>query len=798
MLKRKQKVKTFCVLVCLYFNFTFLNNTDLRYILPILLLFQVTFLFSQENVTLSGRITNAETGEDLIGATIYVEEMNRGTATNTYGFYSLSLPEGEYTFIYSFLGFAEETITLNLSRQQKYDVAMEPASEEIQEIVVRTEALNQNVTSTEMGTVKLDPKVVKAIPVIFGEQDILKTIQLMPGVNSAGEGSSGFFVRGGQADQNLVLLDNAPVFNPSHLLGFFSVFNSDAISNAKLYKGGVPAQYGGRTSSVLDVNMREGNSERFTASGGIGLISSRLTLEGPLTKNGSSFLLSGRRTYADLFLLLSKNENLKESKLYFYDLNLKTHIELGDRDRLYISGYLGRDALKTSMFGFDWGNKVATLRYTHVFSQKMFSSTSLIFNDYNYKTSADFDFAFDLSAGLVGNTFKQKFTYYLTPENTFHFGFEANDYKFKPGNLETVSLQNEAQVIDVPEKHGTEMAAYVSHEITIGERLSLHYGLRASYFYRYGEGTEYEFDNEGHVVDSASYQRGDHYSRFFYIEPRLALTYIFSEKSSVKAGFNRMTQNIHLLQNSSAGTPVDFWTPSSVNIKPQVADQVSLGFFRNFSDNTYKLSVETYYKNMQNQIDYRTGASLLLNEKAEGELLYGKGRAYGIEFLFEKSLGDFTGWFSYTLSRSEKKIDGINKNQWYPARQDRLHDISLVGIYKISPQWTISANWVYNTGTAVTLPTGKYYIDGTIANLYTGRNGYRMPDYHRLDLGATWLLSKTKRTRSELNFSVYNAYARKNPYSYVFGQDDDNPDQTQTTMIYLFSAIPSISWNFKF
>ncbi|MDA3815762.1 MAG: TonB-dependent receptor [Prolixibacteraceae bacterium] len=770
----------------------------MRYILPILLLFLGTILYAQESVTMSGRITNAETGEDLIGATIYVEELSRGAASNTYGFYSVSMPSGKYTFIFSYLGFATEQVVLDIQNEKEYDIALDPASKEIQEIIVRTEALNQNITSTEMGTVKLDPKVVKAIPVIFGEQDILKTIQLMPGVNSAGEGSSGFFVRGGQADQNLVLLDNAPVFNPSHLLGFFSVFNSDAISNVKLYKGGVPAQYGGRASSVLDVNMREGNSERFAASGGIGLISSRLTLEGPLGKNGSSFLVSGRRTYADLFLMLSKNETLKESKLYFYDLNLKTHIELGDHDRLYLSGYLGRDALKTSMFGFDWGNKVATLRYTHVFSSKLFSNTSLIFNDYNYKTNADFDFAFNLSAGLVGNTLKQKFTYYVNPDHTLHFGFEANDYKFKPGNLETVSLDNVAQKIDVPEKRGTEMAAYLSDEQKIGEKISLHYGLRASYFYRYGTGVEYEFDNNGNTLDSINYEKGERYNPYLNFEPRVSATYIFNEQTSIKAGYNRMTQYIHLLQNSSAGTPVDFWTPSSVNIKPQVADQVNLGVFRNIKDNIYKMSVEMYYKNMQNQIDYKTGASLLLNDKVEAELLYGNGHAYGIEFLVEKTMGDLSGWISYTLSRSEKQIDGINKNQWYPARQDRLHDVSVVAIYKFSPQWTFSGSWVYNTGTAVTFPAGKYYIDGTIANLYTERNGYRMPDYHRLDLGATWLLSKSERTRSELNFSVYNAYAHKNPYSYVFEQDGDDSDRTKTTMIYLFSAIPSISWNFKF
>lgn len=769
-----------------------------KFLVILLFVLWTNLAFSQQRVTLSGRITNAETGEDLIGATVYVKEIKRGTASNTYGFYSLSFDEGQYTFVFSYLGFKSEEIAFDVNESQAYNVALIPVDEQLDEVVVRTEAVNQNITSTEMGTVKLDPAIVKSIPVIFGEQDILKTIQLMPGVNSAGEGSSGFIVRGGQADQNLVLLDNAPVFNPSHLLGFFSVFNSDAINSAKLYKGGVPAQYGGRASSVLDVNMREGNSERFAASGGIGLISSRITLEGPLMKNGSSFLISGRRTYADLFLLFSKDETLRESKLYFYDLNLKAHIEMGSRDRIYLSGYLGRDALKTTMFGFDWGNKVATVRYTHVFSSKLFSNTSLILNDYNYKTNADFDFSFDLSAGIVGRTLKQKFTWYANADNTLNFGVEANDYLFKPGDLETVSLQNEPTVINVPEKRGTEMALYLSNEQLVVEKLLINYGLRVSHFFRYGQGNDYRFDTEGNVLDSLSYQKGDVYDRYLNWEPRLSATYIFNDHTSIKVGFNRMAQYIHLLQNASAGTPVDFWTPSSVNIKPQVADQLSFGFFRNFNEHSYRFSVETYCKNMQNQIDYKTGASLLLNDRVEAELLYGQGHAYGVELLLEKQQGKLTGWLSYTLSRSERRIEGINNGSWYPSRQDRLHDVSVVAMYKWSPRWTLSANWVYNTGTAVTLPAGKYYIDGTIANLYTERNGYRMPDYHRLDLGATWLLSKSKARHSELSFSVYNAYARKNPYSYVFEQDRDNPEQVKTTMIYLFSAIPSISWNFKF
>lgn len=764
----------------------------------IILLLITINLFAQQKVTLLGNIRDASSGEDLIGATVYVEQIKSGTISNPYGFYSLSLVPGFYTFRVSFLGYQTQTFTLSVDTEMSYNIKLEPSTEELDEIVISTEAINQNIIGNEMGSFKLDPKIIKAIPVLFGEQDILKTIQLMPGVSSAGEGSTGFFVRGGQADQNLVLLDDAPVYNPSHLLGFFSVFNSDAINDVKLYKGGVPASFGGRASSVLDVKMREGNSERFAASGGIGLISSRLTLEGPLAKNGSSFLISGRRTYADLFLLFSKNENIKDSKLFFYDLNLKTHVELGAKDRVYLSGYLGRDAMKTSSFGFNWGNKVGTLRWTHVFSSKLFSNTSIIFNDYNYATEADLDFSFSLNAGILGKTAKQRFTYYANTNNTLSFGIEVNDYTFKPGSLELISVDGNEQSFSVAEKSGLESALYLSNEQKIGSRLSLGYGLRLSNFTRIGPSKEFSFNARGEVSDTASFEKGDWFNPYWNLEPRLSATFVFNENTSVKAGFNRLAQYIHLLQNSTAGTPVDYWIPTSPNVKPQISDQVSVGVFRNLNNHRYQISVEAYYKTMQNQIDYKTGAELVLNEMVEGELLYGDGKAYGTEFLFEKKEGKLTGWVAYTLARSLKQIEGINRNDWYPARQDRIHDFSIVAIYQMNSRWTLSGNWIYYTGNAVTFPTGKYYVAGSIASLYTERNGYRMPDYHRLDVGVTWLLAKRNNYRSELNFSVYNAYAHKNPYSYIFSEDRDNPGQTKTTMIYLFSAIPSISWNFKF
>jgi len=753
---------------------------------------------AQVKYSVSGTVTDASTGEDLIGSTIYIEQIKFGLNTNNYGYFSVAVKPGIYDLVITFLGYEPQKITISVDRNIQKNIKLVPKSEEIGEVVVSTQARNQNIVGNEMGTVKLTTQTIKAIPVLFGEQDVLKTIQLMPGVSSAGEGSTGFFVRGGQADQNLVLLDDAPVFNPSHLLGFFSVFNSDAINDVKLYKGGVPANFGGRSSSVLDVHMREGNAQRFSASGGIGLISSRLTVEGPLGKNGSSFLLSGRRTYADLFLLFAKNETLKSSQLYFYDLNLKTNIKLGEKDRIYLSGYLGRDALKTGLFGFNWGNKVGILRWTHVFSPKLFSNTSVIYNDYDYITEANLDFSFNLKAGIIGKNVKQRFTWYLDNNNTLLFGAEVNNYVFKPGSLKLVSLDQDPQNFNVSQKEGIESAIYIANEQKVGEKLTLGYGLRLTNFYRIGPSTEYSFNSKGEAVDSLVHADGKWYNPYWNWEPRFNATYIFDENTSVKLGYNRMAQYIHLLQNSTGGTPIDYWIPSSPNVKPQVADQISAGVFQNFKNNRYQLSVEIYYKAMQNQIDYKTGANLLLNEKVERELLYGVGKAYGAEFLIEKKEGKLTGWIAYTLARSLKQIDGINKGKWYPARQDRIHDLSIVAIYQLNSKWTFSANWVYYTGNAITFPAGKYYYDGSIANLYTERNGYRMPDYHRLDVGATWVLAQRKHYYSELNFSVYNAYAHKNPYSYIFSEDRDHPGQTKTTMVYLFSAIPSISWNFKF
>jgi len=618
----------------------------------------------------------------------------------------------------------------------------------------------------------------------------------MPGVSPVGEGNSGFYVRGGNADQNLILLDDAPVFNPSHLLGFFSVFNSDAIRDVKLYKGGVPARYGGRASSVMDIRMKEGNMKDYNVSGGIGLISSRIMVEGPIEQDKSSFMISGRRTYADLFLPLSNDENIKGNKLYFYDLNIKTNLIINKNNRVFLSGYFGRDVLQAKDFGFSWGNKAGSLRWNHQFSPSLFTNTTMVINDYNYKTEGDIDGKFSLMAGIKDFSLKQDYALSLSNRFSFLIGFNTVVHHFKPG--EVVSNSKNITSFKIQEKVGWENAIYAFMEHQLSDRLNIGYGIRMSAFTRIGAGTENTYNTDESIVKVETYSKGKLYGTYTGFEPRFNLTLLLSDNSSFKAGYNRMSQYIHLLSNSSAGTPVDYWLPSSNNIKPQFISQISAGYFREFNSNAINFSIEGYYKKMENQIDYRNNADVFLNENAEAELLFGIGRAYGLEFLVKKNSGVFTGWISYTLSRTEKKFNEINDGSWYPARQDRTHDISIVLNMQASKRLTLSSTWVYYTGNAITFPSGKYEMDGNVVNYFTSRNGYRMPSYHRLDLGATLLLKENHKFRSELSFGLFNAYGRKNAYTILFRTKDDNSGETEAVKIYLFSVIPSITWNFKF
>ena len=754
---------------------------------------------AQARRTVSGTIRDRSSGETLIGASVvFLETPNVSAISNSYGFYSISAIPGSYTMVVSFAGYGNDTVAVYLQKDTSISVALENAAKQLQEAVV-TAGRNNNVTKPLMGVQKLSINEIKDLPVLFGEKDILKTLQLLPGVQSAGDGNSGFFVRGGNTDQNLILLDEATVYNPSHLLGFFSTFNSDAIKDVTLYKGATPAEYGGRLSSVLDVKMNDGNNKEYHASGGIGLISSRLNIEGPIEKDKSSFIVSARRTYADVFLKLSKDSNTNQNSLYFYDINAKANYRLGNKDHIYFSGYFGKDKLGFgNTFGIDYGNATGTLRWNHIFSSRMFSNTSLIYSKYNY------DIQINSGNNNIGITsfikdlhFKEDLQYYANANNKINFGLDVINHTTSPGVI-SASSTSSFNPLALQSKHALESAGYFSHDLTLSPKVSVNYGLRAGSFMVMGPGSFYTYDKAGNAIDTATYSSGKVVKSYFNLEPRFSMNYKLTPSSSVKVAYTRTTQNLHLLSNSTSANPTDVWIPSSNNVKPEIADQVSAGYYRNFKDNQYEFSSEVYYRNMQNQIDYKNGAQLIANENVESQVVFGKGRAYGWELFVKKKYGKLNGWISYTLSRTERQFTEINSGHYFPANQDRTHNLSIVGIYKISKKWTLSADFTYYSGNAVTWPSGKYEVNGQIAFLYTERNAYRMPSYNRLDVGATLQGKKTKKFDSNWNFSIYNLYGRENPYSITFEQDPDDPSKTRALQYALFRWVPSVTYNFKF
>lgn len=770
----------------------------LRLIIIAILLSVFSGAFSQKNYTLSGTITDAESGEDLAGALLSVKNTSYNTISNPYGFYSITLPEGIYDIEIQFVGYENQLSRLNLHSGQVINFRMNAVSFNLDDIEVSGQRADHNITSLGMGSVKISPKQIESIPVLFGERDLIKTLQLMPGIKPAGEGNTGFYVRGGGLDQNLILLDEAPVYNASHLLGFFSVFNSEAIRDAELLKGSIPAEYGGRASSVLDIRMKEGNMKDYHTSGNIGLISSNLSFEGPIKTDVSSFMVSARRTYADLFLKFAPNKALRETDLYFYDLNMKTNFKLDETNRLFVSGYLGRDKFRMEdQFGFDWGSKTATIRLNHTFSEKLFSNSSLIFSNYSYQIDMSGDNDVLLGSVIQDLNLKQDFSWYLNAKNTLKFGTNIIFHKIVPGEVEA-SPRSVYKTLEVRPRRALESAFYVSNSQQFSERLKIYYGLRLALFSNVGPGDFYRFDSNGNLIETNSYDRFKWVKTQGGPEPRLALNYRIGTYDALKASYNRIYQFIHLLTNSTASTPTDVWLPSSDNVKPQISDQWSVGYFRNSTKNRYESSVELYYKNLQNQIDYRNGAKLVFNSTVEAELVFGRGWAYGAEFLFRKNEGKLTGWLGYTLAKTMRQFDLINNGQAFPARQDRRHDISVVAMYDLSRKLQLSATWVYNTGNAVTFPNGKYMVDGRVVGYYTQQNGYRMPDYHRLDIGLTWLRKRTAKFDSSWNFSVYNAYGRENAYFISFRQNRENPEQTEAVQISLFKIIPSVSYKFKF
>lgn len=769
-------------------------------------LISITFLFvfsanslAQESYTINGVVRDSLSGETLIGVSLKFNGKTQvGTSTNAYGFFSYKLNSGTYDLSVSYVGYKTILKKVTISADTKLDLNM-VSDNMIDEIVISAEKRNDNVVNAQMGFAKINLSEIRNVPVLFGERDILKTLQLLPGIKSAGEGNSGFYVRGGSTDQNLILLDEAPVYNASHLLGFFSTFNSDAIKDVSVFKGGMPAQYGGRLSSVLDIRMNDGNKKEYTAEGGIGLISSRLKLEGPIVKDKGSFMISGRRTYADAFLAFSGDSSIKNNTLYFYDLNAKANYQIDDKNTLYLSGYFGRDELGLSeTFGFGWGNTTATLRWNHLYSNRLFSNTSLIYSNYNYVIENFLEENnFKVNSSIRDLNLKQDFQLALNNSHNIRFGVDLIQHTISPGDI-TASETSSVNEVTVEKRKGNEIAAYISDEWEMNDRINVVYGLRASSFFLLGPGSFSNYDQDGNILTTKTYSSGDLVKTYINLEPRVSLSYQINPSSSFKSSYTRNTQNLHLMSNSTAGSPTDLYIMSSNNVRPEIADQVALGYFRNLKDDNYEFSAEVYYKQMQGQIEYRSGTDLRGNRNVEADLLFGDGRAYGIELFFKKRFGKINGWIGYTLSKTERQFNDINNGKWFFAKQDRTHDLSLVGIYKASDRWTFSSTFVYNTGNAVTFPAGKYQLNGNTVFYYPERNSNRMPDYHRLDFSATLEGKPGKKLQSSWSFGVYNLYNRKNAYSIDFRDNPDDKSRTQAVRTTLFGIIPSITWNFKF
>lgn len=771
-----------------------------RIILILFFLFAQTGILSAQNKqTLNGTVSDAKTGETLIGASIKLTGDNlASTMTNSYGFYSLNIPKGNYEISISFIGYNTVKKNIVVNKDQRLSFVLEEDNQ-LNEVVISGVKRNENVSSPQMGLQKINVKEINSVPVLLGERDVLKTLQLLPGIKSAGEGNSGFYVRGGSTDQNLILLDEAPVYNASHLLGFFSTFNSDAIKDVSVYKGGMPAQYGGRLASVLDIKMNDGNRKEYTAEGGIGLISSRLKVEGPIVKDKGSFMISARRTYMDAFLKLSSDSAINNNTLYFYDLNAKANYQLDDKNTLYLSGYFGRDKLGLSdTFGFNWGNATVTLRWNHLYSNRLFSNTSLIYSNYNYIIQNFMEENnFEVNSSIKDFNLKQDFEYSLSNSHNLKFGVNAIHHTIAPGKL-TATESSSVNQTNFEDRNGLELAAYLSDEWTVNDRMNLVYGLRLSSFSLMGPGNIKSYDADGNTIGSVPYKSGEFVKSYFNLEPRVSASYQLNNASSLKAAYTRNVQNVHLMSNSTSTSPTDLYIMNSNNVKPEIADQIAAGYFRNFNDDNYEFSAEIYYKWMQNQIEYRSGTDLRGNGNVEADLLYGDGRAYGLELFFKKRFGRFNGWIGYTWSRTERQFDAINNRKWFYAKQDRTHDLSLVGIYKAGPRWTFSSVFVYNTGNAVTYPRGKYQINDRTVFYYTEKNGHRTPAYHRLDVSATLEGKPGKKVQSSWSFGIYNLYNRKNAFSLDFKDDPDDSSKTQAVQTTLFGIIPSVTWNFKF
>ncbi len=768
--------------------------------IPTLLILMLSIGSFAQKFTISGYLKDKATGEELIGASVIIGELKAGVSTNVYGFYSLTVPQGTYTITFTYIGYNSQKQTVTLNKNMTINMELEASNTQLQEVTISTEAANRNVTSTEMSTTKLNMREVKSLPVLFGEQDVIKTLQLTPGVKPAGEGNSGFYVRGGSADQNLIILDEAPVYNASHVFGFLSVFNTEAIKDVKLYKGNMPADYGGRLSSVLDIKMKEGNMKEYHGVGSIGTIAAKFEVEGPIIKDKSSFMVSARRTYFDaLFLPFTTDTIFDGAKLYFYDLNVKGNYKLNDKNRLFVSGYFGKDILSIKdLMGTNWGNATTTLRWNHLFNEKLFLNSTALYSNYKY------DIGFDMGGEMVNMTssirdfsVKEDFQYYLNADNNITFGVNSIYHKFNPGEMNS-NIQGFSD-LKMDKKYALESSIYFSNDQKISDNIKLNYGFRIANFTLAGPFKSYSYDKNGAVADTSIYKDHEVVRSYYGFEPRISGTFTIDEFSSIKASYSRTSQFMHLLQNSTVGTPFDYWIPSTDKVKPESANQGSIGYFRNFNENMFESSVELYYKKMDNQVDYKSGTQIFLNEHVERDLLFGIGESFGAEFQVRKKTGDLTGWIGYTISKTRKKFDDINKGNWFDAKQDRTHDISVVAVYQINKKLSISGSWVYYTGDAITWPTGIYYVDGKFVESYSERNSNRLPDYHRLDFGLNYTKEASNGHKHIFNISVYNVYAKKNPYMIQFEQDENDPRKKKAMAVYLFPVpIPALSYSYEF
>lgn len=753
-------------------------------------------------VTLSGYITDSKNGESLPGATIFIKSLYAGAASNNYGFYSLTIPSGRHTIVFSYLGYTDKVVDINLLHDTTLNIELVTSSHILNEVIVTGELANANITGTQMSVNKISSKTIQSIPALLGEVDLIKALQLLPGVKFVAEGSSGLSVRGGSPDQNLILLDEATVYNAGHLMGFFSVFNNDAVKSVELFKGDLPSKYGGRLASLIDIRMKDGNIKEFHGSGGIGLISSRLMLEGPIVKNKASFMIAGRRSYADLFLRLSSNKDMRDNVLYFYDLNAKVNYNINKNNRVFLSGYRGKDVFKNNTFGMKWGNTTGTIRWNHIFHEKLFSNFTFVASRFSYDLGIPEgnERAFNWGSSLTDYNLKSDFNWYFNSNNTFTFGISMLHHTFFPGTIEGTGEESFITKYALPNNYALESAIYLGNEQKISSILVLKYGIRFSMFNNIGPATIFDYDEQGNVIDSTNYGSGDFFNTYAGIEPRLGFVFILNEVSSIKASYSRNIQYMQQAQNSTAGSPLHIWFPASPNIRPQTGHQFAMGYFRNFNMGTIETSAEAYYKITNNAVDFVDHADLLLNKYLEGEILLGKGWSYGLELMVRKNSGKLTGWISYTLSRAIHKIDGINNNNPYPAPYDRPNDASIVANYILNKHFSFSATWVYATGQPVTFPVGRFEYGNTIIPVYSERNSYRMKDYHRLDLSVAYKGKNkpNKKWRNEFILSVYNAYNHYNPYMITFKNDPDNPDVTYAEMTYLFGIIPSFTYNFKF